>query len=38
MNYSLFMETPNNEILPNPYAPHTAEYELVGKLIGKAVY
>lgn len=32
------METPLNEILPNPYSMSVAEYELVGKLIGKAVY
>ena len=27
-----------NEILPNPYSMSDAEYEFVGKLIGKAVY
>jgi ubiquitin-protein ligase E3 C len=32
------MDTPRNEILPNPYAPAKAEYEFIGKLIGKAVY
>jgi hypothetical protein len=32
------METPLNEILPNPYSLSALEYEFVGKLIGKAVY
>jgi len=32
------METPLNEILPNPYSLSVSEYEFVGKLVGKAVY
>lgn len=32
------METSRNEILPDPYSPFTAEYEFVGRLVGKAVY
>lgn len=32
------METALNQIIPNPYSPHTVEYQFVGKLVGKAVY
>ena len=32
------MDSPLNEILPNPYSNGTAEYEFVGRLVGKAVY
>lgn len=32
------MDSPLNEILPNPYSNSVYEYQFVGKLVGKAVY